>query len=270
MTPHTYKIYERIRASGGKVVAIADYQRDEVAANFGPLHDVTIKNGISTRDFDEVCPRPYRRGEPIHVGTLSRIGPNDMKGVQLAARAVEKLQQEHDAFLTIAGPVFDQATYAAIVAPILGEHVTYVGAKRGKEKAAYLADMHVGAALSNPGGWDDKTSSFSSWFAEGNSLTLHEMIYSGAIPISTDSGGAEPLRDAGLSDFIVPLDVISEQGMDAFTDLAAQKMLRAAHCLIKLSTLRSKARTIDDVGNDYAEYIMGLLDMNRDPKNICS
>lgn len=261
MTPHTYRIYDHVKANGGKIVAIADYQREEVAARFGPLHDVTIKNGINVRGSNDLRPRTHQRGEPIHIGTLARIELTDMKGIKLAARAVNGLRQRHDAFLTIAGPMADRATYEAILEPILDEHVTYVGAKRGPEKHAYLAGVHVGAALSNPGGWDDKAKRFTSCSAEGNSLTLHEMMHAGTVPVSTDSGGAEPLTDAGLHDFIVPLHVIPKKGMDAFIDLAAQKMLEAAYYPGEISDLRSRVRTMEDVGRDYAAYILGLLNV---------
>jgi|GEM_PF-5785005 len=263
MTSHASRIYSRIKASGGKIVAIADHQRADVTTQFGPLHDVTIKNGISTTDFTGIQPRHYEPGQPIHVGTLSRIEPTDMKGVKIAALAVEKLRQRHDAFLTLAGPVLDRATHEALVAPSLGDAVEYAGVKRGAEKAEYLSSLHVGAALSNPGGWDEPARRFTSWFAEGNSLTLHEMIYAGTVPVSTDSGGAEPMKDAGLSDFIVPLDLLPKIGMDAFTELTAQKMLEAAYAVIDPAELRSKARTMEAVGKDYASYIMQQLDVQR-------
>lgn len=260
MSLQAHATYRRVQASGAKIVAIADYQREAVATAFGPLHDATIKNGINVQDFDKIPSRPYQRGEPIRVGTLSRIEPTDMKGVQFAARAVEKLREKHDAHLTIAGPVLpDRSTYDAVVAPWLGEYVVYVGEKRDKEKTLYLASLHVGAALSNPGGWDDEKKEFGLRFTEGNSLVLHEMIYAGAIPVSTDSGGAEPMKDAGLQDFVVPLDVIPKEGLDAFIDLSAQRMLEAAYNPVELPVLRSKIRTMEDVGRDYGEYILSLL-----------
>jgi len=261
MTPHRYGMYQQVKQSGGRIVAIADHQREHVAANFGDLHDITIKNGINTRDFDKFTPKFHNRGEPVRVGTLSRIASLDIKGVQFAARAVEKLLKEHDASLTIAGPVADQAAFESVVVPLLGDHARYMGAKNGEEKAAYLADMHVGAALSNPGGWDERTQRFMSCFKEGSSLVLLEMIYSGTIPVSSDSGGAEAMMDAGLGDFIVPLDILQKEGMDAFTDCAARKMLEAARFSAELSDLRKRVRTIDDLGYDYAGYIMDILNV---------
>jgi len=258
MTPHTYTIYERARASGAKVIAIADYQRETVAAHFGTLHDATIKNGIDVRKLSQQTV-PYQWGEPIRVGTLSRIETTDIKGIRFAAMAVEKLRAMHPASLTIAGPVQDRSVYDALVGPCLNAHTTYVGEKRGNDKAAYISDLHVGAALSNPGDWDDRRGDFGSWFAEGNSLALHEMIYSGTVPVSTDSGGAEPMVDAGLENFVVPLDIIQTEGLDAFICLAAQRMLEAAYYSIALPELRSRVRTTEDVGRDYGEYILSLL-----------
>lgn len=86
------------------------------------------------------------------------------------------------------------------------------------------------------------------------------MIYSGAIPVSTDSGGAEPMKDAGLEHFVVPLDKIKTEGIDAFIACAARRMLEAAYHPVELSVLRSKIRTTEDVGRDYGEYILRLLD----------
>lgn len=259
MTAHTSSIYKRVQASGAKIVAIANCQREAVAANFGLLHNITIKNGIDVRSFDEVPLRPYQSGETIRVGTLSRIEATDIKGIRFAARAVEKLREIHPASLTIAGPVHNSDVYNGLIAPCLNAHTTYAGEKRGDEKTSYLAGLHVGAALSNPGSWDNQRNCFNSWFAEGNSLVLHEMIYNGVIPVSSDSGGAEPMKDAGLDNFIVPLDIIRTEGLDAFIDLAAQRMLEAAYCPVQLPELRSKIRTTEDMGRDYGEYILSLL-----------
>jgi hypothetical protein len=261
MTPNKFRVYDKMRALGGKVVAIADYQREYVTTNFGPLHDATIKNGVDTRGFTNVLPKLHQPGEPINVITLSRIEPGDTKGTWLAAKVVERLRKEHDAHLTIAGPISGRDTYEAMVAPHLGECVSYAGAVTGQGKADYIANAHVGAAFSNPGGWDGQK--FTLGFEEGNSLTLHEMIYFGTMPISTDSGGAEPMRDAGLSEFIVPLDTISVHGLDTFIGLAADNILKAAYHSIGLNVLRSKARTMHNVGADYREYIMDLLDADK-------
>ena len=257
MTTQSYDIYSQIRVGGGKVVAIADYQRESVERQFGDLHDVTIKNGIRTQDLDDMPRIPHRRGESIHVGTLSRVEPTDIKGINFAVRAVERLQLERPAHLTIAGPCVDRATYESVIAPHLGKLVSYVGEKRGAEKTEYLSQLQVGAALSNPGQWNGE--SFAGSFEEGNSLTLHEMIYAGAIPVSTDSGGAEPMKDAGLGEFVVQMDVIAREGVDAFIALAAKRMQEAANSQIELADLRRRVRTMSDVGRDYADYLLDLV-----------
>jgi glycosyltransferase involved in cell wall biosynthesis len=260
LTQNANKIYHMARGIGSKVVAIADYQRGHVDENFGPLHDTTIKNGVYDWGFNRAESRPIRdQGAPIRVGTLARIEPSDCKGIRIAARVIREVRKSADATLTIAGPSSGRDTFQAIAAPYLNNYITYAGTKNRKDKVTYLEGIDVGAAFSNPGGWNDE--GFTGAFAEGNSLTLSEMMYGGVIPVSSDSGGAEPMVDAGLSEFVVPLEVIRTEGMDAFTAAAAAKVLKAADYLARvgLPELRGRVRTMEEVGRDYGEFIMNLM-----------
>lgn len=82
--------------------------------------------------------------------------------------------------------------------------------------------------------------------------------------VSSDSGGAEPLVDARMGELIVPLELIRTEGVDAFVTAAAAKVLKAADYLagIGLPELRSRLRTMKDVGNDCGEFIMTLVNRN--------
>ena len=130
------------------------------------------------------------------------------------------------------------------------------------DKTNYLANLHVGAALSNPGNWDEYTQTFHGTFQEGYSLTLAEMIGHGVIPVSTDSGGAEPLQDAQLGKFVVPLSVIQTEGMDPFIALTAKRMRESAFTPLSRRNIASRARTVNNMGDDYTSYLIDLVNTN--------
>jgi glycosyltransferase involved in cell wall biosynthesis len=201
----------------------------------------------------------------MRIGTLSRIQGSDEKGVRFALEAVRELQGwGHAARLNIAGKINDRTFYDQVIAPHIGTLAHYTGMLAGQDKSDYLDSLHVGAALSNPGNYDLEKNKFEGEFEEGNSLVLPEMMLHGVIPVSTDSGGAEALVDAGLDDFIVPLKTLEERGHDAFINEVAATMLDAATTPLSRHEISSRVRTADDMGGEYAEYIMKLAN----PKTI--
>lgn len=253
-------IYRQLKELGGKVVAIADYQRSEVERKFGQIHEVTIKNGVPLNGSINLQSRPSP-DSGIQIGTLSRIDADDKKGVRFACEATKRLREQgHPATLSIAGAVNDRTYFDQVIMPHIREGLArYVGLLGPTEKTPYLGNLHVGVALSNRGGWNENAQNFTGEFKEGYSLVLPEMMLYGVLPVSTDSGGAEALVDAKLDDYIVPLSVIEREGRDAFLDLAAKKMLEAAYTPLSREEIQKRARTADKMGQEYAEYILTLL-----------
>ena len=256
-----FNIYKQLVASGSKVVSVADFQRRTVEERFGAIHDVTIKNGVPSRNI-QLQPRPSI-DNGIRVGTLSNIEVNDKKGVRFACEATKKLSEwEHPVTLSIAGAVNDRTYFYEVIQPYIDKGLAkYVGlvGPEPEDKSRYLGKLHVGSALSNPGSWNEATQTFEGNFEEQSSLVIPEMMMHGVVPVSTDSGGAESLADAGLNNLIVPLSVLEKQGKEIFINLAAKTMLEAATNPVSREELRARVRTADNMGREYADYLMKLL-----------
>jgi len=205
----------RLKAQGRLFVAVSDALRAQaIAAGFPAERTITHYNGVDLDRFSRPGTKP-ERGLILHVGRLV-----EKKGTAVLIRALARIREDSfDARLVVLGEGPLRPRLEAQAAALgLSSHVSFLGARRPEEVAAWMARAWLLAAPSVTAGDGD---------SEGLPTVLQEATASSLPAVgSRHSGIVEAIEDEATG-FLVP-EGESEPLARRISELLGSPRLRVA------------------------------------------
>jgi glycosyltransferase involved in cell wall biosynthesis len=160
------------------VIAISHAQACDAETAGIPIQAV-VHHGLPTRDY------PPGSGAGGYAAFVGRMSPN--KGVDVACRVARRAGTPLVIAARLAEPA-EHAYFEAVIRPLLGDGVSYVGEVNHANKLALLGDA---ACLLNPVQWN-----------EPFGLAMIEALACGTPVVATPFGSVPEIVDDGITGYI--------------------------------------------------------------------